>query len=150
MDTFTSARGVTLLELLVTLGIMTIATTTALFGFNRSLAGWRLDAAARQIVMDLRVTRVRAMAESTDRRLRFAPGTTYQPQRKAGGGTYVDDGPAMPFAPGIRVVSCTGAGSSISFRPAGYTGAFGTITLTDERAQLRRVIVDIAGRARIQ
>lgn len=144
-----SHRGVTLLELLTVLSIMAVGTSTALFGFNRSLAGWRLNAAARQVVLDLRVTRVRAMAESTDRRLRFAPGTTYQPQRK-NDGTYVDDGIATAFTPGIRVVSCTGAGSSISFRPAGYAGAFGTITLADEHARERRVTVDIAGRARIQ
>lgn len=145
-----SSHGLTLLELLIALSITTALTTTALFGFHRSLAGWRLDASARQLVMDLRVTRVRAMAEGNDRRLRFAPGTTYQPQRKATNGSYVDDGAAASLSEGVRIVNCTGAGSSISFRPAGYAAAFGTITLADVGASQRRVIVDIAGRARIQ
>lgn len=142
--------GITLLEVLVALSITAVATGTALFGFSRSLAGWRLNATARQLVMDLRVTRVRAIAESVDRRLRLAPGTVYQPQRKAGNGTYVDDGTAIPLPDGIRVIDCSGSGSSISFRPGGYAGAFGTVTLADDRGTQRRVIVDIAGRARIQ
>lgn len=145
-----NATGVTLLELLITLSIMMIASGTALFGFSRSLAGWRLNASARQLVMDLRVARMRAMSESVDWRLRLAPGTVYQPQRRAPNGTYVNDGAATPLPDGVRIVDCTGAGSSISFRPAGYAGAFGTITLADDIGTQRRVIVDIAGRARIQ
>jgi Tfp pilus assembly protein FimT len=142
--------GLTLLELLVTLSITAIATGTALLGLNRSLAGWRLNATARQLVMDLRVTRVRAMSENVDRRLRLPSGGAYQPQRKAPNGTYSDDGPPTALSDGIRIVDCTGAGSSISFRPAGYAGAFGTVTLADALGGERRVIVDIAGRARIQ
>lgn len=149
-STRTGAAGLTLLELLVTLSITAVATGTALFGFNRALAGWRLNATARQLVMDLRVTRVRAMSESVDRRLRLPAGTVYQPQRKASNGTYVDDGAGTALPDGIRIIDCSGAGSSISFRPAGYAGAFGSVTLADDAGAERRVIVDIAGRARVQ
>jgi hypothetical protein len=136
--------------LLVALSIAAVATGAAVLGLNRSLAGWRLNATVRQVVMDLRVTRVRAMSEKVDRRLRLPAGAAYQPQRKAPNGTYVDDGPPTALADGIRIVACTGAGSSISFRPAGYAGAFGTITLADGLGGERRVIVDIAGRTRVQ
>src|SRR6185295_8766805 len=123
-----NTRGVTLLELLVALGITVIVSGTAVFGLTRSVAGWRLNASTRQLVMDLRVARMRAMSEGVDRRLRLAPGTTYQAQRKAPNGIYVNDGSATALADGVRIVDCTGAGSSISFRPAGYAGAFGTVT----------------------
>ena len=134
----------------MTLSITAVVSVTALLGLNRSLAGWRHNATARQLVMDLRVTRVSAMSEGVDRRLRLPTGTAYQPQRKAANGTYVDEGPPTVLPDGIRIVDCTGAGSSVSFRSAGYAGAFGTITLADALGEERRVIVDIAGRARIQ
>jgi Tfp pilus assembly protein FimT len=142
--------GVTVLELLVTLSIMLAAASTAVFGFTRSLSGWRLNASVRQLVMDLRVARMRAMSENVDWRLRLAPGTTYQPQRKAPNGTYANEGAATALSDGVHIVDCTGAGSSISFRPAGYAGSFGTITLADDSGTQKRVIVDIAGRARVQ
>jgi hypothetical protein len=146
-----SIAGVTLLEMLVALGIALLTTGFALFGLGRALSGWRLNATARQLVMDLKVVRVRAMAEGVDRRLRFAvPATEYQQQRKMPNGSYQDDGPPTALRDGILVLGCSGAGSSISFRAAGYAGAFGTITLADAEGAQRQVIVDIAGRARVQ
>jgi hypothetical protein len=139
------------LELLTAMSLALLFAGAAVFGYAASLSGWRLNAAARQVVMDLKVTRLRAMAESVDRRLRFPDrSTVYQAQRKSAAGSYADDGKSTPLPSGIQVVSCSGAGSSISFRPAGYAGAFGTITLANGDGAQRRVIVDSVGRTRIE
>jgi hypothetical protein len=144
-------RGVTVLELVVMLGLALVLGGAALLGYAAALSVWRLNAAARQVVMDLKVTRLRAMAESVDRRLHFpARSPVYQPQRKQPAGSYVNDGPPLRLPEGILVVGCSGAGSSVSFRPAGHAGAFGTITLENGDGVQRRVVVDIVGRLRVQ
>ena len=48
------------------------------------------------------------------------------------------------------VVDCTAAGDGVGFRPRGYAITFGTITLRNASGDERRVIVDIAGRMRVQ
>lgn len=133
------------------LGLALVLAGVALLGYRAALSVWRLNAAARQVVMDLKVTRLRAMAESVDRRLHFPPRSpAYQPQRRPAAGSYVNDGPPLRLPEGILVVGCTGAGSSISFRPAGHAGAFGTVTLENADGVQRKVIVDIVGRLRVQ
>ena len=49
-----------------------------------------------------------------------------------------------------QVVDCTAAGDGVGFRPRGYAITFGTITLRNASGDERRVIVDIAGRMRVQ
>ena len=146
-----SQRGATVLELMTVAGLTVILGCAALFGYRASLSTWELNVAARQIVMDLKVTRLRAMAESIDRRIRFTSRTgAYQAQRRMPGGSYADDGPPTRLPEGIQVVSCSGAGSSVSFRPAGYAGAFGTVTLANAEGLERQIIVDIVGRLRVK
>jgi Tfp pilus assembly protein FimT len=142
---------VTVLELTVVVSLILVLAGTALFGYRAALSTFRLNGAARQVVLDLKVTRLRAMAESVDRRLHLPDQSrVYQPQEKGPAGSYADDGPPTWLPEGIRVVNCSGAGSSISFRPAGYAGAFGTIILANSDGAERRVVVDIAGRMRVQ
>ena len=146
-----SERGVTILELMTVTGLAVVLAGAALFGYAASLSTWELNTAARQIVMDLKVTRLRAMAESIDRRIRFTSQTgAYQAQRRMPGGSYADDGPPTRLPEGIQVVSCSGAGSSVSFRPAGYAGAFGTVILANAEGLERQIIVDIVGRLRVK
>lgn len=147
----TRSRGFTLLELIVALGLIAVLTGTALLGYRQMLAGWRLNAAARQVVMDLKLARARAILDSTAHRVRFpVPGSTYQHERQQPSGTYVAVGPATNLPSDITVVGCTGAGSGISFRPRGHAAAFGTITLRNGGGDQRAIVVDIVGRTRVQ
>ena len=144
-------RGFTLLELLIGLALCAVLAGTALLGVPRMLAGWRLSAAARQVVMDLKLTRARAILDSATHRLRFAaPGTTYQHERQRPSGAYEPVGPAISLPADVEIADCSGAGSGISFRPRGQAGAFGTVTLRNHDGDQRAVVVDIVGRTRVQ
>lgn len=143
--------GFSLLELLVALCLAAVLSGAALLGFPRLLAGWRLNAAARQVVMDLKLARARAILDSATHRVRFAvPGTSYQHERQRPSGTYAPSGPTTLLPSDIEIIGCTAAGSGISFRPRGYAGAFGTVALRNRDGDQRAVVVDIAGRVRVQ
>jgi prepilin-type N-terminal cleavage/methylation domain-containing protein len=140
----------TLIELLVALAVLTIVAGTATLFYPVMLANWRLDAGARQVVLDLQRVRLQAIAEGVSHRLRFSlQAGTYQFQQR-GTQTYQDDAPAASLPLGVTVSACTAASSSITFHPRGYAGTFGTITLLGSTGRQRRVIVDMVGRVRIQ
>ena len=144
-------NGFSLLELVVALCLAAVLTAAALLGYQRMLAGWRLNAAARQVVMDLKLARARAILDSATHRIRFAvPGTSYQHERQRPSGTYAPSGPPIQLPSDIEIVGCTGAGLGLSFRPRGYAGTFGTVALRNRDGDQRAVVVDIAGRIRVQ
>jgi prepilin-type N-terminal cleavage/methylation domain-containing protein len=144
-------HGFTLLELLIAVSLGAVLAGTALLGYRRMLAGWRLDAAARQVVMDLKLARAWAILDSATHRVRFAvPGTSYQHERQRPSGTYEPNAPPTVLPPDVEIADCTGAGSGISFRPRGYAAAFGTVALRNRDGATRAVVVDIMGRMRVQ
>jgi prepilin-type N-terminal cleavage/methylation domain-containing protein len=144
-------HGVTLLELLIALALLGVLGAVALPSAQRPLERWRIGAAARQVVMDLKVARARAIVGGAAHRLHFAvPGTSYQLERQRPGGAYAAIGPATVLPDGVRVVDCTAAGDGIGFRPRGHAITFGTLTLRNDSGDERQVVVDIAGRMRVQ
>lgn len=141
----------TLLELLIALALAGVLIGIAVPALNRPRETWRLQAAARQVVMDLKLARARAIASGTSQRLRFAvPGAAYQHERQRAPGAYAASGPATALPDGVTVADCTAAGDAVSFRPRGHAASFGTITLRNRYDETRRVVVDIAGRLRVQ
>jgi len=146
-----SRRGFTLLELLIALCIFGVLGAIAAPAYRRALAGWRLSAAARQVVLDLKIARARAILDSATHRVRFsAPGSSYQHERQRPSGTYEPTGPPTTLPADVSVIACTASGSGISFRPRGNAGAFGSVSLGNSDGDLRAVIVDIVGRVRVQ
>jgi prepilin-type N-terminal cleavage/methylation domain-containing protein len=144
-------RAFTVLELLIALSLCLVLAAIGLLGYQRTLAAARLSNAARQVVMDLKLTRARAILGAASHRLRFpVPGTSYQPERQRPSGTYEPLGAATDLPPDVSVVGCSGAGSGISFRPRGHAGAFGTVLLRNRDGAERAVIVDLVGRTRVQ
>ncbi len=144
-------RGLSLIEVLVALSLAVGIAGTALVRYGAMLSSWRLNAAARQVVMDLKLTRARAISADADHRLRFTDhATSYQRQRKLPSGAYVDDGVAIPLPVEVEVVGCNALGSGITFRPRGHASTFGTITLANAEGGQRRVVVDIVGRMRVE
>ena len=144
------ARGFTLLELIVVLAIISVASGLALWGAHAWMPDFRLNGAVRQVTLDLRLTRARAASEQASRRLVFAPdGDSYRAQRR-NGGNYEDDGPVVSLPATIDLVGCSAPSSAITFSPRGSASSFGTITLRAPTGRESRVIVDIAGRIRVQ
>jgi Tfp pilus assembly protein FimT len=144
-------RGHTILELLTAVGLVAIIGAIAIPQGMRMLAGWRLAATARQVVMDLKLVRAQAILTSTTQRVRFAvPGATYQQERQRPNGTYEAIAPPIRVPADVQIVGCTAAGSGIGFRPRGNAATFGTVTLRNGVGDQRAVIVDMVGRVRVQ
>jgi Tfp pilus assembly protein FimT len=146
-----SASGLSVLELLTALVIASILGGTALLGYGRMMADWRLNAAVRQVVMDLKVTRSRAIAENTGQRIRFDfPSTRYQRQKREVSSSYVDVGKPISLPDGIETIDCTARGNAVTFQPRGHASTVGTITVRSPEGTERRIIVDMAGRMRVE
>jgi len=146
----TRSRGFSLIEMLVVLAITVILAGIAVLSHAAVRAGLDLSLASRQVVMDLKLTRMHAVARNVNYRVVFASNTAhYQLQHKRGA-AYVDDGTAVSLPAGIVIADCTANNDAIAFRPRGNAASFGTVTLRDRSGDTRRVIVDIAGRIRVQ
>ncbi len=143
------ASGLTLLELVIVLSIASVLAGTTVLAHQALRPGLILSMAARQVVMDLKIARMRAVTDHVSYRLRFPGGSgTYQAQRKSGTG-YDDEGRPVPLPQGIIVVDCTGRDQSISFVPRGNAGSFGTVTIGNARGEARHISVNIAGQVRV-
>lgn len=143
-------RGFTLLEVLMAIVLVGTLSAIAVPEIHQQLDRWRLSSATRQVVMDLKVARARAIAAGAAHRLHFAVGGGYRLERQRISGTYGAVGPAVNLPTGVRVVDCTAAGDAVAFRPRGHAVTFGSVTLENAAGDRRRVVVDIAGRLRVQ
>ncbi|MFN8627445.1 MAG: GspH/FimT family pseudopilin [Candidatus Binatia bacterium] len=145
-----SQRGFTLLEMIVVLALVAILAGIAVLNHRAVRARLNLGMAARQVMMDLRQTRMRAVAQHANYRIVFAAGgESYRRQRKGTGG-YQDDGGPTSLPRGILIAACTAPGDAISFVPRGNAGSFGTVTVRNEHGDARSVTVNIAGQVRVQ
>jgi Tfp pilus assembly protein FimT len=143
-------EGWTLTEALVVVAVLSVLAGTGVLAHQAARPMLALASAARQVAFDLRATRMRAIGEATDHRVRFSlAATVYQVQRSNGAG-YVDHGPAMALPAGVSIADCTASGGAISFKPRGNAGTFGTVVLRNVRGDTRSVIVNITGRVRMQ
>jgi len=144
------ASGFTLVELVVVTTLVAILTTGAALAQHELRAALGMFQATQKLSLDLQRARVRAVAENTDHRIVFAVGSgSYRIQRQADAG-YVDIGPPAQLPSMFRVVRCSAPGQTIRFRPHGNAATFGTIAVQGDNGEERRVIVNIAGRIRVE
>ena len=144
------ARGFTVLELVVVVGIIGVASMIAAWRAVAWLPELRLESATRQVVLELRLARGRAMAEQRQRRVAFSiAGDTYRHQRRVGA-IYEDDSPPAALPGGIDVVDCSAPSDAFAFAPRGTASSFGSVVLRNSGGRERRVVVDIVGRVRVQ
>ena len=150
MPVVANRRGLTYVELIIALGILGVLSGTAAFAYQSVAQDLRLNQAARVVMLDLTTMRSRALMENLAQRLVFTPERdSYQAQRQTSKG-YQDIGAAIALPAGVDLVDCTAAGSAVTFRPRGSASTFGTVILRNVLGRELRVIVDIAGRIRVQ
>ena len=143
--------GFTLLELMIVLSLVSIITGIGALSHRAMRPGLELSAATRQVVMDLKLARMRAATQGVGHRIVFPDGgVRYQPQRQGSNGSYTDAGTSVPLPQGIQIADCSANSDAIGFRPRGNAASFGTVTLRNSRGDVRQVIVNINGQVRVQ
>jgi prepilin-type N-terminal cleavage/methylation domain-containing protein len=146
----TETSGFSILELVVTLALASVLAGIGVLSHQALRPALNLSMAVRQVVMDLQVSRMRAVTHNTNQRILFASGSTNYLLQRRRGGAYEDDGSPVTLPQGITIVDCTAKDSAISFRPRGNAASFGTLTMRNGKGDVRQVIVDIAGQVRVQ
>ncbi|MFQ5667201.1 MAG: GspH/FimT family pseudopilin [Candidatus Binatia bacterium] len=144
------SSGFSLLELIVVLSLVSILAGIGVLSHQVLRPTLDLSAGTRQVVMALKIARMRAVTQNTSHRVVFTKGAGgYQLQRRGAAG-YVDAGARARLPPGVVVVACSARNAAISFRPRGNPGSFGTVVMQNGQGEVRRVIVDMAGQVRVQ
>ena len=136
--------GFSFVELLVTLAIGGILAAVAAPRIPVMLASYDVAEATRQVALDLRLARGRAITSNGHARLQF-DGYTYTPQRESapGSGTYVSDGALQKLASTVTVTTNPGAPT---FDSRGLTTQAYTVTLSNSYGTTKTITVTTIGR----
>lgn len=143
----TGARGLTLLELLVTLAVLGGVAAGAVLVWPRIDAGLRLEAAVRQLAADLHDARGLAVASAARTRVVLAAGATaYDVERADDDGAFQRRARrALPR--GIRVAAVN-SGGDLVFTARG-NAENGTVTLADGRGARKSLRLNQRGRVTV-
>jgi len=129
-----STLGITLTELVVTIGIAGILMGIAIPSFISSLPTLRLSDAAQQVATDLRLARTKAISRGTKYRLTLVGGvpgaTSYVIDKEDpdNPGTYIDESGPFDLPEGITV---SAVGPHPFFSPRGTASVASWITLSN-------------------
>jgi type II secretion system protein H len=153
--------GFTLLELLVVVIILGVLVGIVSLTLAPMLSRTRLDGAARQVAIDLQHVRTKAIAQNRRFRVTFRPGTndytvekdedgTWQRHALNGHGAEAVEDAQTGLPPGVRITAVN-SGGNVIFVPRGHVDGGITITLGSDRVEdSKRVVVNLAGRVRIE
>jgi Tfp pilus assembly protein FimT len=156
-----SQPGFTIVELLVIVSLLGVLGSLAFLQLEPLLAQVRLKSGARQIVSDLQVARMKAIAQNRRFRVTFRPsegdyvieredGVSWRRLILHGHTTEEVDNASISLPPGVAI-SAVNSGGDVIFVPRGHVDGGISITLSSHAgAGERRVIVNLAGRVRIE
>lgn len=144
-------RGFTLVEVLVAISLFAVLAGMAIPNLLALNPRFQLASAATQVSGDLRLSRMKAIAQKRKFRVTFtASSGNYQVERKpdcsCAACSYAASGPARELPKGIVVSSVT---ASPIFTCIGTAGS-GTVILVNSKGATKRVAVDSVGRVKIQ
>lgn len=155
------SRGLTFFEVIFTLAVLTILGAIAFLQIQPFIARIRLHTGARQVNSDLQFTRSKSVSQNRRFRVTFRAATNdYIVERNENNNWYryflhghsteeVADA-TIPLPSGVRIIAVN-SGGDVTFLPRGSVDGGITITLgmtTGE--ETRQVIVNLAGRVRIE
>jgi len=155
------ALGFTVVELVVILILLGILGNVAFLQLKPLLAQARLNSGARQVASDLQVVRMKAIAQNRRFRVTFQPDAgEYVVDRENGsswsrlilhGHTAEQvEGASLVLPLGVSITAVN-SGGDVIFVPRGHVDSGISITLTSlSGAGTKRVIVNLAGRVRIE
>ena len=156
-----NCEGFTLLELLLVITVFGILSAIVSLQLAPFFARAHLNNGVRQVVTDLQLVRMKAIAQNRRFRVTFRPSTHDYLVEKDTGGTWqpqilhshqaevIENSPlALPSGVSITAVN---SGGDVIFVPRGHVDGGITITLRSTRGEgTKRVVVNLAGRVRIE
>ena len=148
-------RGFTVLELLYSVGVLSVLFAVALPRVSAVLPALLLDQAARQLVSDLELVRVKAINRNNRVRALFDLDRAEYRIENETEGTFEPDGGVRRLPSGIAFdasasTRVSGGRVTITVLPRGHTFDNATIALRANDGSRRRVIIGTAGRVRIE
>jgi prepilin-type N-terminal cleavage/methylation domain-containing protein len=131
-------KGLTLTELIVTVSLITILAAVGVGTFFNSLPRYRLNAAARDLVSNMRTARQMAATQNISYSIQFLSTTTYSILGKVVAAPN-DVSWAMPAVP------------VLNFQPNGLIGGGPVVvTMNDSHGDTKTVNISATGRIHIQ
>ncbi len=141
-------RGVSMFEALVTLTIVSITATLASVTVAPVLHAATARSATEQLVSELRLTRMKAIAQNTRFRVAIdADAETYAVEREVGMGNFVTDEGPFPL-PGAAAFGGVTPGNPI-FDARGGAGAVTTITVSAPHGRSHTVTITVLGQVQV-
>lgn len=143
-------KGLTLVEAIIVIFIISIVTAIAIPQFQKMAANAKLRAAARDLMADFSSLKQRAMSENMAYKITFNDAediNNYAIQQKEGRTIQIKT-PGLFGA--IRIFRASfGRGKTITFQTRG-TASAGHVVLVDERNSTATITVNFAGRTHVR
>jgi Tfp pilus assembly protein FimT len=130
-------------ETCLAVAIISTITITAIPSLIQSRDIYLLDAAARQVAGKMHATRIKAISDNRDCRLRITSEVSFSIECQHSQWIPVEH---VTTPKGIHIT----ANALPEFHRRGNVSPMATITLSDGRGRQKRVIVNNAGRVRVQ
>jgi Tfp pilus assembly protein FimT len=154
-------EGLTLLEVLIALALLNLLGGIVFLQLAPFLTRTRLNNATRQVVTDLQYVRMKAISQNRRFRVTFRPDTRdYSIEKDEDGSwqrqllhSHVSEEVTTaftPLPPNVQITAVN-SGGDVIFLPRGAVDGGITITLgTASGEDTKRVIVNLAGRVRVE
>jgi len=150
-----TARGFTLIELIVVIALIAILTAIAVPSYQTFMVRSRLKGAARQVMSDLMNARMMAVSQNQKVKVHVENGGhTYEIWSDANHDGAVDDNEGVNISKDVQqdyydvTLSTTSTTNDTIFNPRGAASQFGTVTVTNS-AGSKSIAVAISGRVAV-
>ena len=155
-----NSQGFSLLELLLVVALLGILTGIASLQLAPLLQRVAVNSGVRQVVADLQLVRMQAIAYNRRLRVTFQPGSDIYLVEKRENGRWqdhrlhshnrADDESGNISLPTSVVVSAANSRGDVIFVPRGHVDGGMTLTLASpDRRFSKRIVINLAGRVRI-
>jgi prepilin-type N-terminal cleavage/methylation domain-containing protein len=148
--TETNKRGITLIELVVVMVIITIGAVLLAPNIGAWIPNDRLRGAARDIVSTLRTAQMKAVSSNKQYQVAFNSGAGSYILQKNTGGIWVNEGVTQTLPSGIQISGITFPGNNATFDTDSSSSA-GSMTLTNPKGATKTITLTSAtGRTQIK